>query len=67
MQTTQYLYGKDSSELPSLVEGFTARFYAAKQQLDTILAVPLLTRDAQHQRDVEKAINFCRSFMEGHS
>lgn len=65
MHTTQYLYDVDPSDLPSLVEGFTARYTAAKVLLSNILSEPLPTRDTARQRAVEEAINFCRKFMSG--
>jgi len=67
MQTTQYLYNKSPNELPSLVEGFTARYHAAKDVLNEILATPLESRDMYRQSEVSKAIDFCRSFMDGNA
>lgn len=40
-----YLYGVDSSQLPSMDDGLVARIEKSKNLLDTLLAVPFSKRD----------------------
>ena len=65
MKTTQYLYNKDPSELPSMAEGLVARIEAAKEFLTVLQELPLLERDLKQINDVKNAIEHCTNLLEG--
>ena len=65
MQTTEYLYGKQPSELPSMDEGLIARINAASTLLNLLLDEPLETRDFSRLNSVINAINHNTAILEG--
>ena len=65
MQTTEYLYGKQPSELPSMDEALTARISAATELLTTLHEVPLTYRDFHRVNKVRESIEFNTKLLEG--
>lgn len=65
MQTTEYLYGKQPSELPSMDEALTARISAATELLTTLQEVPLTYRDFYRVNKVRESIEFNTKLLEG--
>lgn len=65
MQTTEYLYGKQLSELPSMDEALTARISAATELLTTLQEVPLACRDFHRVNKVRESIEFNTKLLEG--
>ena len=65
MQTTEYLYGKQPSELPSMDEGLIARINAASTLRNLLLDEPLETRDFSRLNSVINAINHNTASVEG--
>lgn len=65
MQTTEYLYGKQPSELPSMDEALTARISAATELLTTLQEVPLTYRDFHRVNKVRESIEFNTKLLEG--
>lgn len=65
MKTTQYLYNKEPSELPSMEEGLVARIEAAKEFLIELQELPLVERNYKQIDDVKNAIEHCTNLLEG--
>lgn len=65
MQTTEYLYGKQPSELPSMDEALTARINAALCLLDILQEVPLTYRDFHRVNKVRESVEFNTKLLEG--
>jgi len=60
-----YLYGVDSSKLPSMTEGLIARKQAAKKLLKELLDTPLKDRDELRISHVLKAIEHNTELLSG--
>lgn len=63
MKSNMYLYGCNTSELPSIEEGAKARIAKAKELLAKLVEIPLASRDFVRIRDVSKAIDFYETLL----
>ena len=65
MKRTQYLYGKEPTELSPMEDGLLDRIRSGEELLLMLLEEPLQTRDWNRIRDVVNAIEHNNKLLHG--